>query len=446
MPNKKLNKFIKHPKKALFTLAFPIIIIMLAQTLYNIVDTAFVGSLGTEAIAALTFAFPVFFIMLALNAGLAAGTNSRIARFIGEKKIKQAENAAMHGLLISLILALTIFIIGNIALKPLFSILGAETTTLALSLQYMRIVLVGIFFLSPAFIINNIFIAQGDTKTPMKIEISGLLLNAFLDYIFIFIFHWGVNGAAAATVASFIMYIALGTYFIKTKSQIKLKFKLFKASKRIAKEIISVGFPASLMMVLMSLYFAFLNWFMAYFSVNHVAAIGIASRLEMFSTMPIVALGIALLTLSGMFYGAKRYDLLKEIVMFTSKITMVFTALMGILLFIFVGPLTLIFTKSPELIAITSAFVRIEVFAFPFFSVSMIINRALHGMGFGLPGFVVNFARFIVITIPLSAVLIFTFGYGYLSVAVASVIGSIAAAIISFIWIGIKIRNLNHSS
>ncbi len=445
MQNRRLKKFMKHPKKALFTLAFPIIIIMLVQTLYNIVDTAFVGRIGVEAIAALTFVFPAFFIMIALNAGAAAGTNSMIARFIGEKKLKAAENAAMHGLLISISLAVLIFILGMVFMKPLFSVLGAEGTTLTLAIQYFTIVLAGVFFLSPAFILNNIFIAQGDTKTPMIIEISGLCVNMLLDYIFIFIFHWGVKGAAAATFTSFFVYSVLGFYFIRKRSIVKLSWKSFIPSKYIAKEIISVGFPASLMMILMSVYFAFVNRFMAHFSVNHVAAAGIAGRLQSVAGMPIVALGMAILTLSGMFYGAKRHDLLKGTILFAVKVSVAFTVLVGIILFSFPGIFAGIFTPNAGVIALVIPYLRIDIFAIPFFSISMVINRALQGMGFGLPGFIVNLVRFILISIPLAYLFIFILDYSYISVAVASVIGALTAAIISFAWLEMKIKGLNSS-
>jgi len=383
MKNRRLNRFIRNPKRALFTLALPIIIIMLVQTLYNIVDTAFVGRLGAEAIAALTFAFPIFFIMLALNAGAAGGTNSRIARFIGEKKIRAAENAAMHGFAISICLAVLMFIAGMLLMKPLFILLGAEGATLSLAIDYFTIVIAGVFFLSPAFIMNNIFIAQGDTKTPMKIEITGLLLNMALDYILIFIFHWGVKGAATATFASFVAYSALGFYFIRTKSMIKLSWKSFTPSRNIAKEIVSVGFPASLMMVLMAVYFSFVNWFMAHFSVGHVAAAGIAARLQSVAGMPIVALALSLLTLSGMFYGAKRYDLVKFIIFYVIKVSMIFIILGSAVFFIFPHIFLRLFTSDPYVLQLGAAFLRVNIIILPFLALATLINRAMQGLGTG---------------------------------------------------------------
>ena len=223
----------------------------------------------------------------------------------------------------------------------------------------------------------------------------------------------------------------------------KLKLKSFKFSKKITKEIIFVGFPASLMMLMLAIYFAFVNRFMAYFGVDYVAAAGIYMRIQSVATMPIVAVSIALLTLTGMFYGAKRYDLLKSMIMFAVKITVFFTIVVGAVLFIIPEAFTRIFTPNLEIIAITSAYLRIEIFSIPLFAISILINRALQGMGTGIPGFVVNLARFAIVAIPLSFVFIFVFNYGYLSVAAASLIGAFVASIISFVWLEMKLKGLN---
>ena len=125
MLHQRLNKFIRNPKKALFTLALPTIIGMTVQTLYNVVDTIFVSRLGVEAIAALTFAMPLFFILIAVSQGLNVGMGAKISQFIGAKNKTAAENVAIHGLLISIVRAVLIFSLGIIFLKPLMTLIGA---------------------------------------------------------------------------------------------------------------------------------------------------------------------------------------------------------------------------------------------------------------------------------------------------------------------------------
>ena len=335
MKEDRVDEFIKNPKKALFTLALPIVIAMVVQVMYNIVDTAFVGRLGAEAIAALTFSFPLFFILIAVNSGVGAGMSSRISRYLGAKNKEAAENTAMHGLFISLLLAAVVFVIGLITLGPFFTLLGATDTVLEMAMDYMIIILIGVFFMFPSFVVNSIFSAQGDTKTPMKVHIFALVLNIILDPIFIYVLGYGIKGAAMATVISFSAALLVYVYYLKKKSHLKIGLKSFKFSFPIIRDIFKVGAPATLMMLLLSVYMMFINRFMAHFGVNYVAAFGIASRLESVAVMPLVAFSMALMTLVGMFFGAKRHDLVKSIIKYGMKMAIIFTSSIGIIFFIF---------------------------------------------------------------------------------------------------------------
>ena len=443
MQKNRVDEFIKNPKKALFTLALPIVIAMLVQALYNVVDTAFVGRLGAEAIAALTFSFPLFFILISLNAGLGAGMGSRISRYLGEKNKEEAENTAMHGLLISLALALIIFISGTLVLKPLFVIFGAQGQVISLGVSYMSVILIGVFFMFPSYVIHSIFSAQGDTKTPMKVMISALLLNIILDPIFIYVLGYGVQGAAIATSIAFFFGLALNIYYLNKKSYLRIKLSNFRFSFGIIREIFKVGAPASLTMLLISVYVVFLNNFMAHFGTNYIAAFGIASRLESVAVMPIVAMSMSLLTLVGMFYGAKRFDLVKATSWYGIKVSVLFTSIIGILFFIFPGLFLRIFTSDMALINIGSAYMRIAVLTFPLMAVSFNIARIMQGMGFGLPGFVINLVRVIIVAVPLAYIFVFVLGYGYLSIAAAMVLGGIAAAAAGIIWLKVKLKKLD---
>ena len=225
MKKNRVDEFIKRPNKALFTLATPMLIGMLVQTTYNLVDTAFVGRLGTNSIAALTFAFPVFMIIWSLNSGIGVGMSSLISRLLGAKKRKEAENAAMHGLLSSVMLAVVLFFGGIWLLPTLFNLFGATGEVLTLSTNYMTIIFFGMIFMFLNFAIYNIFASQGDTKTPMKIQVTALVINIILDPIFIYILGYGVAGAAIATVLAFMIAFAMGLYYIPRKSQLRIRKK-----------------------------------------------------------------------------------------------------------------------------------------------------------------------------------------------------------------------------
>lgn len=438
----RVDKFAKDPKKALLKLSAPIVIAMLVQTLYSVVDTAFVGRLGPASIAALTFSFPVFFILISINSGISTGMSALIARFMGEKNKGMAENAATHGLLISVILAILFFVLGNLTLNRLLVLFGAEPAVITLATEYLRIIFLGIFLMFPAYVYNSIFSAQGDTKTPMKVQIISLVANIILDPIFIYVLGYGVKGAAIATVISFGISFFLYLYYIHKKSYLCITYKCFNYTKKLIYDILRIGFPASLVMLLTSIYVIFINRYMAHFGTNYVASFGIITRLESVAVMPIIALSIALLTLVGMFYGAKRFDLLKNILKYALKIGLLYTTLLGIIFYFFPYFFLKIFTTEAEILAISIPYLRIDLLTFPFMTIGITASRTLQAMGLGFPGLLINLTRVVIFAIPLGWLFVFTFGYGYLSVAWAMVAGGFASTIVAYLWMRAKVFRL----
>ncbi|MGV8151976.1 MAG: MATE family efflux transporter [Candidatus Nanoarchaeia archaeon] len=431
----KIDNFAKNPKKALLILSYPIVIAMLVQTLYNIVDTAFVGRLGAEAIAALTFSFPLFFILIAINNGVGVGVNSRISRYLGEGKEGEAENSAIHGLLISIIFAFVVFIIGFFFLEDIFIMLGASENILKLAVSYTNIIVFGTFLMFPAYVFSSIFSAYGETKIPMKIQIIALISNIILDPIFIYYFKLGVSGAAIATVIALGFSFLLSIYYNKKKNIFRLHYRYFRFSPKIIKDIFYVGVPGSLMMIILSFYSIILNRIMADFGTNYIASIGLVFRLESLATMPLVAIASATVTLSGMFYGAKKFHLFKETTLYSMKLGVIFSFIIGGIFFAMPFIFIRIFTSNTELIKIASNYLRLDVITFPLTAIIMISARALQGIGKGTPGLVINIVRVFVVAVPLAYVFVYVFNYGYLSVAFAMISGGILASLIGILYL-----------
>ena len=441
---KRIAKFMKHPKKAMFTLALPILIAMFVQTMYNIVDTAFVGRLGAEAIAAVTFSFPIFLMLMGLNQGVSVGAGSRISRYLGAKNKKQAENTAIHGLILTVVLAVILLVFGIIFLRQIFSVFGASNTVMELGMGYMHIIFIGIVFMFTAFYLHNVFVAQGDTKTPMKVQISALLLNMILDPIFIYGFKLGVRGAAIATVCTFTVSLLMILYYLEKKSYLRFKLRNFNFSWKIVREILFVGMPAGMTLMIISVLVTVVNKLMADFGTKYVAAFGIVTKLESVSITPIIAFATATLTLVGMFYGAKRYELVKSTVWYGMKVLYAITLTIGLVFFIFPSLFLKIFTTDSVLLGLGIGYLRINVFTFPLMACGHIMSRAMQGMGYGLPGLVINVVRVFVFSIPLAYIFVYVFGLGYLSIAVAMVLGGIASNIVAIIWFEWKIHKMNH--
>jgi len=438
----RVDEFIANPRRALFTLAAPVGIAMFVQTMYNIVDTAFVGRLGAASIAALTFAFPIFFILISLNSGLGVGINSLISRLLGAKKREEAESAAVHGILMTVVFAIAIYIIGRLMLNPLYSLFGADQQVRALSMSYVTVILMAVFFMFPAYAINSIFAAQGDTRTPMLIQTIGFLLNTVLDPIFIYVLKFGVRGAAVATDIAIAATLLVYVYFLRKRSYLRVRLRPFRFSFELCREIFRIGAPASLMMLTMSIYVMFLNRFMAHFGTDYVASFGLATRLESFVSLPIFAISISLLTLVGMFCGAKRYDLVKSVSWYGIGIGVLAAVAVGVLFYAFPALFLGIFTREKLILMIGSDYLRIDVLTFPTMAIAMILSRVLQGMGFGSPGFVINAVRIFIIAVPLAYVFVFVLGYGFLSIAWAMVAGGVTASLLAFWWLGVKFRAL----
>jgi MATE family, multidrug efflux pump len=438
----RVDEFIGNPKRALFVMAGPVTIAMFVQTMYNLVDTAFVGRLGAESIAALTFAFPLFFIIIGLNSGIGVGINSVVSRRLGAKDKEGAENSAAHGLVVTVIFGLALLAVGLPAQKTIFLLLGARGHVLDLSMSYMTVIWLGIIFMFPAYAMNSIFSAQGDTKTPMVVQTIALVMNAILDPIFIYRLGFGVQGAAIATVIALAFSFGLYVYFIRRRSALKVDFRRFRFSFSLCREICRVGAPASLMMFVMSIYVMFLNRFMAHFGTNYVAAFSLATRLESLPGMLIVGISVSLVTLVGMFHGAQRFRMVKSISWYGLRIGIAMTSLIGLVFFIAPGFSLRIFTDEPRILALGAAYLRIDVLTFPMMAVSMIVSRVLQGMGLGVPGLVINLIRIFIVAVPLAYVFVFILGYGFLSIAWAMVLGGVASNITALLWLALKFRGL----
>jgi putative MATE family efflux protein len=438
----RVDEFIANPRRALFILAAPVSVAMFVQTMYNIVDTAFIGRLGAASIAALTFAFPIFFILISLNSGLGVGINSTVSRLLGAKNKEGAERAAAHGILMTVVLAITVYILGRLMLGPLYSLFGAARDVRALSMSYMTIVLLAVLFMFPAYAINSIFVAQGDSRTPMKIQAFGFILNAILDPIFIYPLGFGVRGAAVATDIAIAISLLVYIRFLMKRSYLRVRLRSFRFSWAVCREIFRVGAPASLMMLTMSIYVMFLNRFMAHFGTDYVASFGLATRLESFVSLPIFAISISLLTLVGMFYGAKRYDLAKSISWYGVGVGVAAAGAIGLLFYVFPTVFLRIFTRDRLILMIGTVYLRVDVLTFPTMAIAMIVSRVLQGMGFGFPGFIINVVRIFVVAVPLAYVFVFVLGYGFLSIAWAMVAGGVTASVLAFWWMGLKFGGL----
>ena len=333
----RLDGFIDNPSKALWTLAFPIMAGMGIHILYTIVDMIFIGRLGGDAIAAVAFNMPLFFLVLGLSFGVGSGVTASIARFIGEKDKVNADNTAEHAVALGLIISTILTTLGLIYGEGLLQRLGATESVLPLCWDYLKVSLIGLPFMVFSTFFRSILSGEGDMKLPMAVAGLGTILNIILDPIFIFTLGYGVGGAAMASAISQLIVFLIFVYmlFVKEHAYIRFRMRDFSPSIFIIKDIIRVGLPASMSMIIMAFGQLVFNRILVRFSTDAVAAYQVGGRMDMVIFLPIMGIASALTTLVGMFFGAKEIEKIKFIAKYGIIWSMMVTGVLSIILYIF---------------------------------------------------------------------------------------------------------------
>ncbi|HJP34070.1 MAG TPA: MATE family efflux transporter [Candidatus Latescibacteria bacterium] len=440
----RVAEFVADPRRAVWKLSVPVMAGMAIQTLYNIVDMIFVGRLGGDAVAALTFNMPIGFFAMGVAFGLGTGATSVIARFIGADDKKSADNAAEHALLVALGFGV-LAVVGALWFKvQIFAMLGAEGEVLRLATQYFEVVVLSFLFQILNVTFRSIMGGEGDTRTPLALQGTGTLLNIVLDPIFIFWLDMGVRGAALATVASqIVVFIAFILYiFVRKGTYVEFRFADFKPSARITADILNVGLPASASMVIMSVGGMFYNRIVSAFGAQAVAGLGIGGRMDAVFFLPIFALATSQVTLAGMFVGARRPDLIRETVIYTILRAEIFAVALGVLFWIFAPQLSGWFTEDPVIIGIAAEYVRVISCAFPFITIGIISGRVFQGLGSGMPGLLLTALRIVLISVPLAWILTQVFDYGLRAVWISFAVSGFFTSIVAVAWVHLRLRRV----
>ena len=408
----RLSSFLENPKKALWTLAVPIMFGMGIHTLYNIVDMLFIGRLGGDAIAGVAFNMPIFFLMLGLTMGLGSGVTASIARLIGQKNKSGADNSAEHAIAMATCISGVFTLLGLYYGKDILAIFGAEGNILTLGWDYLSMIVLGLPFMVFSGFFRSILAGEGDMKFPMMVAGLGTILNIILDPIFIFNLEdygniglgMGVKGAALATVVSQLSVFLIFIYmlFIKEHAYISFNLKAFSPSKIILWDIVKVGLPASLSMIIMAVGQGVFNKILIQYSSQTVAAYQVAGRLDMLIFLPIFAIAGAMTTLVGMFYGAKEIRALNQIIRYGILSAFLITLVSSTFVYLFADIFSSWFTKDQEIIDVSVGFLRLLSLIYPLVAIAITSGRVMQGLGKGLPVLIITIIRVLGISAPLA--------------------------------------------
>lgn len=451
MANKNVEVMRGNPETAVKKLAIPIMISMLLTASYNIIDGIWIAGLGQEAIAGIGFITPIFMILNGVSVGLGSGATSSISRFVGAKNHKKASQSAAHSLLIFLIASVVLTIVLLILQEPLLKLYGASGESLAQGIKYGTPLFLGLF----AFIFANgasgILRGEGDMKRAMYAVVVSVILNAILDPICIYILGWGSAGAAIATILSSICSAIVILYWILVKKDTYVDVNLgeFKFDSSIAKDILKVGIPASMdmlvMAIAMSLYMIFISSIAGEFG---IASFTSGQRLYLFAIMPLTAIGTAVTAVVGSSFGAKNGEYISRAHKFGAKFGIIFGTCVTLILVVFATQLSTIFAYTAEtahLVPEITRYLQMACLCLPLTGAGMASSFFYQGIGKGTISLSWTIIREVIFTVGATFFFGIYLGWGLIGIWAGLAIGRTTASILNYLYARYTIKGIRET-
>ncbi len=422
----------------IMSMSVPAMFSMTIQALYNVVDSIFVGQIGDEALTALSLAYPLQLLLIAVSVGTGVGINSLVSRRLGEKNYKEANDAATHGLILAVVSWVVFFVIGALFTKPFFSLFTDNEIIYNYGVEYTSVVLMASLFVFIEINVEKTLQSTGNMIFPMFFQLTGAITNIVLDPVLIFGIgpfpRMEVLGAALATVTgqAFSMIFALIVLFCK-KHYVKVTFKGFRLNFITIKNIYAVGLPSIVMQSIGSIMIFGLNAILVTFSEIAVSVLGVYYKLQSFVFMPVFGLNQGVMPIIGYNYGARNKKRLYSALKYGVIIAMTIMALGTAAFWIFPEWLLSLFGGSGELVTMgVSAFRTISLCFIPA-AIGIMFTTLFQATGKGIRSLLMSFLRQLVLILPI-AYLLSGFGLDYVWYAFPiAEAGSLLAAILFFI-------------
>ena len=386
MDNKKatLELGTKPVGKLLTQYALPAIIAMTAASLYNIIDRVFIGQVvGPMAISGLAITFPFMILAAAFGAAVGVGAATTISVKLGQKDYESAENTLGNTITLNLIIGLAFGGICLLFLDPILRFFGASDTTLPYARDFMQIILAGNVFSHMYFGMNAVLRAASKPRMAMFATIFTVAMNILLDTVFILWWHWGIKGAAFATVISQVLALCWQMKLFSNKNELlHLKRGIYKLKANLVRNIISIGISPFLMNACACIIVIFINNQLVKFGGDiAVGAYGIANSIAMIFIMFVIGLNQGMQPIAGYNYGAQQYGRMMRVVKL-SIITAICIMLTGWTLAMFAPYYCArMFTKDPELIKGSIKAIQIIMMMYPFIGCQMVITNFFQCIG-----------------------------------------------------------------
>lgn len=434
----------------LMRFAIPSVVSMLVNALYNIVDQIFIGTgVGYLGNAATTVSFPLQTIILALGTMIGAGASAYAAIKLGEKREQEAEHTLGNAFFMLVLAGIIIMVVGLVFLEPILYLFGATAKNFAYSQDYASIILLGTVFNLLGIGLSNMARTDGSPNIAMLSMIAGAVLNTILDPIYIFVFHWGVKGAAIATITSQIIGAVILVYYFLKKSTMRLHISQMKIKKTIFVSILSLGFSSCITQTAATIMQVVMNNSLVYYgdltsTTGDVAlsAMGIVLKISMIITSICIGIGIGAQPILGFNKGARQPKRIKETYKKASSIA-VLTSIIGWGVCIAIPGVILSLFGSSDPVFSTFAQRAMRIYMLGIFTAGFQITATSYFQATGQPlkASVLSMMRQLILLIPL--ILILPLFFGLDGILFAGPIADISSGIVVFVFISKEMKKLN---
>ncbi|WP_281629474.1 MATE family efflux transporter [Vibrio sp. St2] len=420
----------KPVKTALLSMAAPAAFGMLMTFLFQLVDSYFVGQLGTQPLAAMSFAYPVYILIVSLFMGIASGVSATVGKALGENNQRKAQSLTSLSVLLFSGATLVLGLVGYSALPTTFALLGANSSTIGLVAQYMGPLYLGMFVLVGGLIANSALMAKGIMVQTTLVMALGGITNVIFDYLLIFgkgpFPELGLMGAAIATLISWLVILLLMLGLLYKNALLSLR-SIFYVSTQV-KEVLTISSPAIAAQILNPVAIAVITSLVAQYGDSAIAAYGIATRIESLLLTGILSLSVILTPFVAQNYGAQEKQRLDKVIAYSGRMTVYWGVMVFAIVAFSIDSIMAIFSTNNDIIEHGRWYFILVGVSFPAYGLVLITSAFLNGVQQAKMSLKLTLVKSLVLTIPL-ALLGAQFGSEFIWIAIstANIVGAMYA-------------------
>ncbi len=425
--------------RPMFYLSLPIVVTNLFQTAYNLADTYWLGQYSTNALAAISFAFPVVFLLISLGTGLSVAGSVLVAQHVGAGESERAEYAASQTVSIATLGSLLLSAIGYPFVDDILALLGASPAVHAGATAYMEVITVGIVFMFGFFVFMSLMRGYGDTVTPMMVMFGSVVLNIILDPFLIngwSVFpEMGIQGAAVATVVCRAGAAIVGLWIMLRGTRgVHISLSKMTPNLTYAKKLVSLGAPASLEGAGRALSVNFLLVIVGTFSTSVVAGYGIGTRVFSVIFLPAIAVSQGVETMTGQNVGAGKEGRAERVNHITALALFGLLSAVAAIVWLGAPQIATVFSNDPEVIAVSTEFLRYVAPTFGFIGVMRAYTGGFRGTGYTIIAAAITIATLGFIRLPAAWLGTTMLQFGQSGIWIAFAISNVLGGIIAYLW------------